>query len=309
MGADISGECDGERLPLTITGKQLRGRTLGLQVPSAQVKSAILLAAASADGATVVSLPDGSRDHTERMLQNLGANLTVTKRFGQESIKMIGPWRPKPFVYDVPGDPSSAAFFAALAALHPGLTVHCPKLLLNPTRVGFFHVLERMGCSVTWDLKPSESRENRLGEVVGDVIISRSENQKLTGVHVHQNEIAKLIDEVPILAVVCSAAAGESVMEGLAELRVKESDRFARILALLSAAGITATAEGDRLCITGGQRPEGFEFNSHDHRMVMSACILATIGRTPSRIYGAQWIQTSFPLFLPALQNIKAVQL
>jgi 3-phosphoshikimate 1-carboxyvinyltransferase len=309
MGAEISGETGGDHLPLTITGRRLYGRSLTAHVASAQVKSSVLLAAASASGQTMISLPFGARDHTERMLQSLGAQITVSRRFDRESISMVGPWRPKPFHYDVPGDPSSAAFFAALAALHEGVTVHASRLLLNPTRIGFFKILERMGCQVNWT--PTLGLEQLsaplgevMGEAVGDVTIARRKGQRLMGVHLHGRDIATFIDEVPILAVVCSAAEGETRIDGLAELRVKESDRLARILTLLHGAGITARADGDSLWIQGGQRPVGFEFKSQDHRMVMSACILATTGTAPSRIFGASWIQTSFPLFLPALQNI-----
>jgi 3-phosphoshikimate 1-carboxyvinyltransferase len=308
MGASISGDSDGRTLPLTITGTALRGRSLQFHVPSAQIKSAILLAATSVDGEVVMTMPQGSRDHTERMLFDLGANITVRQHYDSEIIRMIGPWRPRSFSFNVPGDPSSAAFFLALAALHPNLSVRCRNLIKNPTRVGFLNILRRMGCDVIWsdDSDPTRSPDRTFGEIVGDVTVSRRPQQKLKSTMVHRAEIATLIDEVPILAVVCSVAEGLSVIEGLSELRVKESNRFESIIALLGGANIAVKPTGDAISIQGRPDPAGFDFESQDHRMVMSACILATRAAASSRIYGRRWIQTSFPLFLPALQNIKA---
>ena len=130
--------------------------------------------------------------------------------------------------------------------------------------------------------------------------------KKLKGLTVLATDIPSLIDEVPILSVIAATADGPSTISGLSELRVKESDRVARLLELMATAGMSATSDGDRLWIKGGERPTGFRFACNDHRMVMSACILASAASSPSRILGAHWIQTSFPLFLPAFQNIKA---
>jgi 3-phosphoshikimate 1-carboxyvinyltransferase len=307
MGADIHGPGDGALLPLTITGRPLVARTLHLDVASAQIKSALMLAGASADGQTTITLPGGSRNHTELMLQSLGANLITKKIYDRELVSLVGPWRPKAFSYDVPGDPSSAAFFAALAALHPGVEVRCLRLPINPTRIGFFKALESMGCVVTWKVSRAvDGRLGSLGELIGDVTVSRPMGQKLKGLTVLAADIPALIDEVPILSVIAATADGPSTISGLSELRVKESDRLARLLELLATAGMSATSDGDRLWIKGGERPTGFRFACNDHRMVMSACILASAASSPSRILGAHWIQTSFPLFLPAFQNIKA---
>lgn len=317
MGAKIAGPSDGAYLPLTITGSELRSVTASLTIPSAQIKSALIFAGLSVRGRTIIELPEGGRDHTENMLSDLGAMILVSRSMGQETVSIIGPWRPPPFRGDVPADPSSVAFFAALAALHPGLRIIAKNVLANPTRVGFYNVLSRMGLRVIWE---DESTSQELGERKGSdglkskfmgecartVTVSRFPNDFLRAVDVSEVEAATMIDEIPILAVLCAFAEGSSVIRGLRELRVKESDRLEAILELLKAANVEAFADSDSLTIIGRKDVRGVQYSSTDHRMVMSAIILASSASSRSEIGGIPWIDTSFPLFLKSFQHIKS---
>jgi len=309
MGAEISGPTDGESLKLTITGHQLSARSLRIAVPSAQIKSALLLAAAAASGQTVIDLPSGGRDHTEKMLQALDATIAKKSYLGREVISLVGPWRPQPFVCEVPADPSSVAFFAALAALHPGLRVKASNVMTNATRIEFFKILGRMGLEIQWSsprgIRPSKDPWY-LGEDVADVSFYRPRGVKLSAVVVQSDSSALMLDEIPALAVVCALAEGRSVIHGLQELKFKESDRLTLTLDLLTRSGVQARAVSESLEITGTETPAAFSFSSDDHRMVMSAMILATRASKASNIHGLRWIQTSFPLFLEAFQNIKS---
>ena len=304
MVAKISGPNDGATLKLTITGTSIKFTTHYLGTPSAQIKSALLLAGISADGETLIDIPSGGRDHTEIMLNALGAMIRRTWRFGRELISIVGPWRPKNFHCEIPTDPSSVAFFGALAALHPGMQCRAHRVLQNPTRIGFFKVLSRMGVEVVWS--DVDKSHKYLGETVANLMVYRAADRHLKAINIHQDDIAAMIDEIPALAVLCSFAEGTSMISGLAELRVKESDRLSAIEALLKAAGIDVRVEEDSLVIAGQTSASAFNFSSQDHRMVMSAMILATRAAAPSTISGLSWIRTSFPLFLEAFQNIKS---
>ncbi len=300
MGADITGATNGNTLELTITSQQLTSRTHYLDAPSAQVKSALILAGLSADGETIIDLPQGGRDHTENMLEALGAPIQIRNYLGRERIFVTGPWRPRPFKCEVPSDPSSVAFFAGMAALHPGLRVKAHKVLRNKTRTGFFKCLEAMGVDVTWS--DIVSRPEHLGEEVGTVSFLATGRPRAATVAA--SEAAMMLDEIPMLGAVCAMASGRSRIEGLGELRVKESDRQTRIIELLTKAGVEARIDGDAIEIEGQAEINAFSFGSDDHRMVMTAMILATKGKAPSEITGISWINTSFPLFLRAFQNI-----
>ena len=305
MGAQISGEQGGDRLKLTITSSLLTPRTHYLAVASAQIKSAIILAAISASGETIIELPAGGRDHTEIMLASLGAHIRVSRYLGRERISVTGPWRPAPFQCEIPTDPSSVAFFAALAALHPGLRVTAKRVMKNKTRTGFFDVLSRMGVQVLWADEGSDGKF--LGEKAATVTFFRPQGVELRGTKIAADEISSMIDEIPVLAAVCALAQGPSEIKGLGELRVKESDRLSMIAHLLKSAGVTCVVSGDDLMIQGQDEVSAFSFGSDDHRMVMTAMILATRGRDNSKIEGLSWIRTSFPLFPDAFQNIKSM--
>ncbi len=312
MGATIEGSAggnDGSRLPLTITGRLLYPRSFCLQTPSAQVKSALILAGLGSAGQTRLELPAGTRDHTEIMLRHFGANIFFRTYIGRQIVQVTGPWKPSPINCVIPSDPSSIAFFAALAALHPGLKVVARRVLTNPTRRGFFDVLMSMGVHVEWS-KDSETSEN-LGEETATLTVQRDPDADLLPVRLSAEQTRSIIDEIPILAVVCGLVAGTSKLEGLSELRVKESDRLLETQDLLTKAGIPCDVLGESLEIHGGRRILGgglraFSFSSQDHRLVMSALVLATLSGQPSRIDGLKWISTSFPLFLPIFQNIKS---
>ncbi len=312
MGATIessAGGNDGSRLPLTITGRRLYPRTHNLSTPSAQVKSALLLAGLGSAGQTQVELPAGTRDHTEKMLWHFGANIFRRIYLGREKVQVTGPWRPSPINCVIPSDPSSVAFFAALAALHPGLKVVARRVLTNPTRRGFFDVLSAMGVQVEWSKDPETSES--LGEETATLTVQRDPDTDLVPVRLNAEQTRLMIDEIPILSVVCGLVAGTSKLEGLSELRVKESDRLLETQNLLTKAGIPCDVRGESLEIHGGRRIVGgglraFSFSSQDHRLVMSAVVLATKAGQPSRIHGLKWTSTSFPLFLPIFQNINS---
>ena len=308
MGAEIDAEVgglDGATLPLTITGRQLIARYHNLQTPSAQVKSALLLAGTTCKGQTVVRQPVGSRDHTENLLDALGANVQRSTYLGSETTQIVGPWMPRAFNCEIPSDPSSVAFFAAMAALHPGLKVTARRVLTNQSRTGFFRALERMGINVS--VVPDGKKAESLGEVTGSWSFYRSPGQVLKPISMSEEDVPALIDEVPILSVVAAFAEGVSTIGGLAELRVKESDRLDMTAKLLDLAGIKCKITGDGLQINGSTQACAFSFGSDDHRLVMAAMVLATRGDKSSNIEGLQWIRTSFPLFVHVFQNIYSV--
>jgi 3-phosphoshikimate 1-carboxyvinyltransferase len=182
--------------------------------------------------------------------------------------------------------------------------------MTNATRIEFFKTLSRMGLEIHWS-SPQGSRTANdslyLGEDVADVCFYRPGGVKLSAVVVQSDSSALMLDEIPALAVVCALAEGRSVIQGLHELKFKESDRLSQTVDLLTRAGVQAKAVSESLEITGTETPAAFSFGSDDHRMVMSAMILATRGTKASSIHGLRWIRTSFPLFLEAFQNIKSI--
>ncbi len=307
MGANIESEALGGLLPLTITGESLHPRHLMIETASAQVKSSIILAALSTQGETIIDIRRGGRDHTERMLQSLGASIKLRRLQSRELISVVGPWRPPSFSCEIPVDPSSVAFFAAMAALHPSLTIDVPRVLMNPLRIGFYAKLLTMGVCVDWH----EPRTDPcyLGEVVADLSVRRPKTRSLRPFTVHSDEVATLIDEIPVLAVLAAFAEGVSRFEGISELRIKESDRFALTQKLLSSAGVSCSVGDGWLEVHGrGNCPvSDFSFGSDDHRMVMAAMVLGTRTTSAAKIRGVSWINTSFPLFIDAFRNINKV--
>ena len=261
-------------------------------VPSAQVKSAVLLAGLNARGVTRVEEPEATRDHTENMLRHFGAAVRVEPDGKGRIIHLEGQPMLRAADVSVPGDPSSAAFPLVAALLVPGSRVTIPAVGLNPLRTGLFLTLEEMGAAVTMTNRRIEG-----GEPVGDLIVSGS---ALRAVDVPPDRAPAMIDEYPILAVAAAAAAGVTRMRGLKELRVKESDRLAATAALLSENGVRVEIEGDDLIVhgTGGPPPGGGLVRTHmDHRIAMSALVLGLIARRPVRVDDASFIDTSFPGF------------
>lgn len=294
MGAVFEAEGEGGCPPLVIRGTAgLRPLAYRLPVPSAQVKSAILLAGLFADGVTTVDQPVPTRDHTERLLEYFGVPVT---REGT-SVSVRGGTLPRARDVDVPGDVSSAAFWLVAAATQPGSSVRVRNLGLNPTRTGILAVLLRMGA------KLREEEETRgPGEPCGRIeIVGRS----LRGTEIGGAEIPNVIDELPVLAVAGALAGGTTVIKDAAELRVKESDRLAVVARHLTAMGADVTEHPDGLEIRGGRPLHGARLESHgDHRIAMAFAIAGLFADGETVIENASCVETSYPGFAGQLERI-----
>lgn len=296
---------EGGRLPLAMKGSaKPTAINYTLPVASAQVKSAVLLAGLNIAGTTTVIEKEATRDHSERMLRFFGIDVeTTTDKNGAITIKLQGQPKQTPAerTLNVPADPSSAAFPIVAALLVPDSEITVTNVCLNPLRTGLFQVLERMGAKLTF----SNQREVG-GEPVGDITARTS---KLTEVDVPAHIAPSMIDEYPILAIAASCATGKSVMRGLSELRVKESDRLSAIIAGLQACGVDAREEGDDLIVYGkGGAPRGGATiaTHYDHRIAMSFLVLGMVSSEPVIIDDARAIATSFPTFMPLMRELGA---
>ena len=299
MGLQVEGSSD--TLPLTLSGtKDLLPIEYELPVPSAQVKTAVLLAGLHAPGTTCVIENEPTRDHTERMLRHFGAKMTITKVNGQTRICVAGHAELTGNDVAVPGDPSSAAFLAAAALVCEGSDITIEGALVNPTRIGFYITLREMGANLKFE---NEREEN--GEPIADIHVISG---PLKGVTVPAGRAPSMIDEYPILAVVAAYASGETRMEGLGELRVKESDRLASTLAGLTACGVDAQADGNVLIVRGADSvPGGGHIETHmDHRIAMAFLILGLGAQTSVSIDNASVIATSFPQFAGLMKGLGA---
>lgn len=291
MGA----EAEGSHLPVTIRGGALTGLSYVNEKASAQVKSAILLAGLRAAGEVEVIEPAPSRDHSEHMLRAFGCEVET-----QAGRVRLGAHRQLSGTsVSIPGDPSSAAFPLVAALLCPGSEVRIEGVLVNPLRIGLIGTLREMGAEIRF-----ENERALGGERVADLVARSS---RLSGVEVPAARAPSMIDEYPILAVAAACAAGRTVMHGLAELRVKESDRLAAIIAGLRRCGVEACEEGDSLIVEGrGGPPPGaaaIEAND-DHRIAMSFLILGLAARAPVAVDSASMIATSFPGFGPRINSL-----
>ena len=294
----------GGRLPMTLVGAaEPVPVRYTVPVPSAQVKSAVLLAGLNAPGQTVVIEAEATRDHTERMLAGFGAEITVETTDAGRVITLTGQPELKPQHIDVPRDPSSAAFPVCAALIVPGSDVLVPGIGLNPTRAGLFTTLREMGADLTYENERTEG-----GEPVADLRARFSPD--LRGIEVPPERAASMIDEYPVLSVVASYAQGQTVMRGVKELRVKESDRIDAMATGLRANGITVEDGPDWWTVTGrghGEVPGGATCASHlDHRIAMSFLILGMAARNPVRVDDGGPIATSFPIFEPLMQALGA---
>jgi 3-phosphoshikimate 1-carboxyvinyltransferase len=291
MGAELS-TTEG-RPPLVVEGRRLHGIRFGTPVPSAQVKSAVLLAGLEAEGETTVVETTPTRDHTERALAHLGA--PVVHDGAEVSVSAFAH---SGFAAEVPGDVSSAAFLVAAAALTGGeLTLE--GVGLNPTRTRFLEVMERMGV-----ITRAEVRGTQLGEPVGDLhVLARD---VLRGTTVLADELPLVIDEVPVLAVLAAHAAGDSWFLGASELRVKESDRLGGLAELVRSLGGHAAVEGDDLVVAGGGLEGGSADACGDHRIAMALCVAALAARSPVEVEGVEVADVSFPGFLQTLRGLGA---
>ncbi len=297
---------EGGRLPMTITGASLPlPLAYDSPVASAQVKSAVLLAGLHAPGLTTVTEPSASRDHTERMFRYFGVEVEVGPAPGMGAgaykASIIGQPELTGRPVTVPGDPSSAAFLVVAALIVPGSHLIIRNVGVNPLRTGLFTTLQEMGADVAF-LNPREEA----GEPVADLEIKSS---ALKGIVVPAARAPSMIDEYPILAVAAAFAEGETRMEGLGELRVKESDRLTVMEKNLAACGVSARVSGDALIVRGGA-PEGnttvtIPVNL-DHRIAMSFLVLGMAGNRPIAVDDSSAIGTSFPGFIPLMNGLGA---
>jgi 3-phosphoshikimate 1-carboxyvinyltransferase len=287
MGATVDGRDGGRLPPLVVRGDELHGIDYDLPVPSAQVKSAVLLAGLSAEGQTVVRQPVVTRAHTEEMLRAAGVDVDVS---ADGLVVTLRPAPLQPFELDVPGDPSQAAFWIVAACIVPDSDVVVDDVYIGPARMGFLDVLERMGADV---------------ERVGERSITARYSPEMRGTAVAPAEIAALIDEIPILAVAATVASGDTAFLDVGELRLKESDRVATIIEGLAGMGATVVADGEGLHVRGGATLRGGKVHSHwDHRIAMALAVagLAAGGTTEIEGWGA--VGTSYPGFEDDLERL-----
>lgn len=291
MGASV--ETTDGHAPIRIRGGRLRGITYELPVASSQIKSAILLAGLTADGETSVVARASGRDHTERALLALGAPVTITEdQVGISAFQHDG------FEGDVPGDPSSAAFILAAAAIS-GSNIAVRDVGLNPSRIGFIDVMRRMGVHVRM-----KERWEALDEPAGILEIEAGEGPR--SVTVEAGELVEVIDEVPVLAALASHAKGESRFEGAGELRIKESDRLEQIVRGIRGLGGEASVEGETLIIAGGGLAGGTADAGGDHRIAMAMAVAAMGARGDCFIDGMECADVSFPGFTDCLIGLGA---
>jgi 3-phosphoshikimate 1-carboxyvinyltransferase len=294
MGAVVESDCDGSP-PLEIRGgMRLQSIDYALPMASAQVKSCVLLAGLYADGKTSVVEPGVTRDHTERMLRAMGANVESAG----ERISVTG--RPTLTGCDVavPGDLSSAAFVMLAAVLAEDADVTIEGVGINPTRSGVIDILKAMGADI--DL---ENERLQGDEPVADI---RARSSTLSGGPVDPGLVSLAIDEFPVLFVAAAAANGSTTFTGIGELRVKESDRIAAMASGLRALGIQVDESPDGAIVHGGQFGGGDVDSYHDHRIAMSLAVAATVARSPVKIGGVDNVDTSFPGFAALLNDLGA---
>ncbi len=303
FGTQAVGRSEG-RLPMTLVGAAdpvpVR---YTVPVPSAQVKSAVLLAGLNAPGETVVIEAEATRDHTERMLAGFGAQISTEVTEAGRVITLKGRPELKPQHIDVPRDPSSAAFPVCAALIVPGSDVLVPTIGLNPTRAGLYTTLREMGADLTYENEREEG-----GEPVADLRARFSPDLK--GIEVPAERAASMIDEYPILSVVASFAKGETHMPGVKELRVKESDRIDAMAVGLRAAGVAVDEGPDWWTVTGlghGNVPGGVTCASHlDHRIAMAFLVMGMAAQNPMSVDDGGPIATSFPIFEPLMAALGA---
>ena len=292
MGASINGRKGGKLAPLVIEGKQLTGIDYTLPVSSAQIKSAVLLAGLYADGETTIREDVVSRDHTERMLEFFGANITKNK--GKVTIK---PSELKGQNIKVPGDISSAAFFMAAAAAIPGSSLVIEGVGINETRSGIIDVLKEMGAKIH-----IENITNSGGEEVGDIHI---EGEELKGVNITKEIVPRLIDEIPVIAIIASRAQGITTITGAEELKVKETNRISTMVSEMNKVGIEVKELPDGMEIVGGGNIVGGTVESHgDHRVAMAMAVCGLFAEEPIKVMGNECIDISFPNFEETLKSV-----
>ncbi len=297
LGAQIDGREGGDRAPLAIRGAALRGGNYDLPVASAQVKSALLLAALGGEGPLTLGGKIASRDHTERMLAAMGAAIAAAP----EQITLHPTSLLEPLSLRVPGDPSSAAFWWVAAAIHPDAELTTTGVCLNPTRTGALDVLRAMGAQI------EIANEREVGsEPVGDVTVRSS---ALRGTTIGGELIPRLIDEIPVLAIAAACASGETLVRDAQELRAKETDRIATVAAGLRALGVEVEPTADGMGIVGLGRPalRGAALPSHgDHRLAMAWAVASLVAAGETRIADPACADVSYPGFWETLAKLEA---
>ncbi len=303
MGANITSR-SGQRLPCVMQGGDLVPITYTLPVPSAQVKSAVLLAGLNTAGITTVIEPEPSRDHTERMLQFLGFPLVVEEKNGIRHISITGQQQTerKNRLIEVPADPSSAAFPLVAALITPDSRIEIKNVGMNEHRIGLLTTLREMGAKIIL-----QNERQMGGEEVADILVEYSQ---LRGLNVPASRAPSMIDEYPILAVAAVFAEGITRMDGLAELRVKESDRLEKIRHGLEQCGARAEVEGDSLIVYGmgaaNARGGATVDSALDHRIAMSFLVMGLRCQQPVYVHGVEAIATSFPSFFEVMETLGA---
>lgn len=300
MGADVIAR-SGDRLPVSLRGADpMAPITYRAPVASAQVKSAVLLAGLNIEGVTTFIEPVATRDHTERMLAGFGADLqTETNADGETVIELTGMPDLTPQTVVVPGDPSSAAFLIVAGLIVEGSDLTIENMLLNPARTGLLTTLQDMG----GDLTIGNERLSG-GETIGDIRVRHS---ALTGIVVPPERAPSMIDEYPALAIAAAFAEGRTILHGLAELRVKESDRLDAVARGLKANGVDCEEGAESLAVTGGPVPGGGTIATClDHRIAMSFLVMGLAAQSPVTIDDGATIATSFPGFVDLMTGLGA---
>jgi 3-phosphoshikimate 1-carboxyvinyltransferase len=290
------------KAPLTIRGGLLRGVEHRLNVASAQVKSALLLAGLYADGPTTVRQCGPARDHTERMLAAMGVEVEIRNL----DVRLTPPAALSPLRMTVPGDLSSASFLLVAALLAAGSQVTLAGVGINPTRTGLLDVLRAMGAGPAWMAVQNERQEG--GEPIADLTVSGPPTGEsgLRGTTVQGDTVVRMIDEFPILAVAATQAQGQTVVRDAAELRVKETDRIATVVEELSKMGAQIEAHEDGFCVTGPTSLHGAVVESHgDHRLGMALAIAGLLAEGETVVRGADCIGDSFPGFGELLDSLR----
>lgn len=291
MGAHVDGRADGTLAPLVVRGGDLQGVVHTLPESSAQVKTALVLAGLRAHGITVISTPAPTRDHTERMLAALGVPIAIAG-----TTVSVERGTPTAFELEVPGDPSSAAFWCVAAAVTPGSDVVVEGVSVNPTRLGFVDVLRRMGATIE-----VVSTSEHLGEPAGDIRVVAGPLHATT---IGGDEIPDVQDEIPVLAVAAAFADGVTQVSDAAELRVKESDRIDTVAAMLAALGVGVETSADGLTIRGGRPRAGRLDSLGDHRIALAGAIAGHALDGTTEIVGFDAAAVSYPEFVSHLASL-----
>ena len=297
MGANIWGRGKDSLAPLAIKGGKLHGINYSLPIASAQLKSAILIATLFSEGETTIDEPSLSRDHTERLLQAMGA---IIKRDGCH-ISLTPLTSPlSPIDLHIPGDISSAAYWLVLGAIHPNAHIKVQEVGINPTRTGIIDVLLQMGAKLR-----IENQRWSGGEPVADISIQSSE---LCGVQIEGELIPRLIDEIPVIAVAACAAKGTTLIKDASELRVKETDRISNTVSELYKLGAKVEELPDGMYIRGGAKLHGTECSSYgDHRLAMALGVAGLITEGKTVLHDAEVVEISYPAFWQDMDRIKKV--